>query len=401
MTVTFDDVRAAQQAIRGLVEHTPMLHSDTVSGLTGADVYLKFENHQFTSSFKERGAANRLLALDEAARATGVIAASAGNHAQGVAYHARRLGVPCRIVMPATTPLTKVRNTRALGADVVLTGIDFEEAAAACWALAAETGATLVHPFDDPLVIAGQGTVGLEMLTAVPDLDVLLVPVGGGGLISGIAIAARGVHPATEVIGVQSQQFSPVARSFGHDAPAPGATIAEGIAVAHPAALTMELIHAHVDDVVTVAEASIEAAIVTLLEIEKTLVEGAGAAGLAAVVEDPERFRDRRVGLVLSGGNIDLRTIADAIGRSLHASGRVATLEVQIPDRPGELAAVLTTLAAANANVLSVQHDRGATGMPLRHAQVDIEVETLDEQHLEQVLADLATRGSIAIRLRH
>lgn len=401
MTVTFEDVREAQRAITGLVQHTPILHSETLSALTGADLYLKFENHQFTSSFKERGAANRILALDDRGRANGVIAASAGNHAQGVAYHARRLHLACRIVMPAATPLTKVRNTRALGAEVLLTGADFDEAAAACLALAADTGATLIHPFDDPLVIAGQGTVGIEMLTDVPDLEALVVPVGGGGLISGIALAARRLSTRIEVIGVQSQQFSPIARRFGHDAPAPGATIAEGIAVTHPGVVTAELIAANVDDVVTVAEASIEAAIVALLEIEKTLVEGAGAAGLAAILEDPDRFRGRRVGLVLSGGNIDLRTIADAIGRSLNASGRVATLEIQVPDRPGELAAVLTTIAAANANVLTVRHDRNTTGVALRHAKVDIVIETLDDQHMAQVIADLEARGSTAVRIPH
>jgi threonine dehydratase len=401
VTVSFDDVRDAHRAITGLVQHTPILRSETLSSMTGTELYLKFENHQFTSSFKERGAANRILALDDRERASGVIAASAGNHAQGVAYHARRLGLPCRIVMPAATPLTKVRNTRALGAEVVLTGTDFDEAAAAATQLAADTGATMIHPFDDPLVIAGQGTVGVEMLTDVPDLDVVVVPVGGGGLISGIALAARRLSARAEVIGVQSQQFDPIARRFGHEAASSGSTIAEGIAVAHPGELTAALIAANVDDVVTVSEPSIESAIVMLLDIEKTLVEGAGAAGLAAVLEDPERFRGRRVGLVLSGGNIDLRTIADAIGRSLNASGRIATLEVHVADRPGELAGVLTTIAEANANVLSVRHDRNATGLPLRHARVEIVLETLDEPHLEQVLDALARRGSTALRLPH
>lgn len=393
-TVTLDDIRAAARAIDGAVVRTPLLRSRTLSRLTGADVRVKFENLQFTAAFKERGALNKLLSLTQAQRKRGVIAMSAGNHAQGVAYHAGRLGIPATIVMPAFTPFVKVKHTRDFGARVVLQGDTLSEAAAHAHALAEQHDLVFVHPYDDAAVIAGQGTIGLEMLEDMPELDSLIVPVGGGGLISGIAVAAKTLKPGIEVVGVESSSYSALHQNLqGKPVAVGGDTIAEGIAVRDIGRLPLALCRSLVDEVLLVDESAIERAIALFLEIEKTVAEGAGAAGLAALVGYPERFKGRIVGLVLCGGNIDTRLLASILMRNLVREGRIVRLRIKIPDRPGVLAKVSALVGDAGANILEVGHQRLFGHVEAKSAELDIVLETRDRAHSQEVIATIEAAG--------
>jgi threonine dehydratase len=392
--VTFADVERAARAIAGAVAVTDCSHSRTLSALHGADIWLKFENLQFTSSFKERGALNRLLALSEAERRRGVIAMSAGNHAQGVAYHAGRLGIPATIVMPEGTSELKIANTKVLGAEVILEGRTLEDAAAFAAGYGVERRLVLIHPFNDPLVIAGQGTAALEMLRAVPDLEVLVVPVGGGGLISGMGIAAKALKPAVEVIGVEAALYPPMHNFLkGTSLPAGGDTLAEGIAIKAPGELTQTIARRVVDDIILVSEPQIERAVYDLLMIEKTVVEGAGAVGLAALMAEPSRFKSRKVGLVLTGGNIDARLLTSVLLRELARGGRLARLVIDIPDRPGELGRVAAAIGAAGANIVEVYHQRVFTDLPARGTTLNLVVETRGQEHLDAVVSSLKGAG--------
>jgi threonine dehydratase len=395
MSITVADVRKAQQRIASEIVLTPLEHSKTLSLLTGAQIYLKFENHQFTASFKERGALNRMLDLTPEERRRGVIAMSAGNHAQAVAYHGRRLGIPTCIVMPRTTPNAKVEQTRVFDAEVILHGSQFDEARAFALEEGRRRQLTLVHPFDDPAVIAGQGTLGLEMLTQAPDLEVLVVPIGGGGLISGVAIGAKSINPKLEIIGVQTERY-PAAHNAFHrmEVKVPGGgTVAEGIAVKSPGTLTMDLINRYVDDVVLVNEEFIERAVFNLLEIEKTVVEGAGAAGLAAVLRDPERFRNRRVGLPLCGGNIDMMILSSLLQRGLVRSHRLVRLRVEIEDVPGALGSLTQLLGELDSNIIDIEHQRAFGGSSVRAAVLDLTLQMRGEEQEDQVLNALKERG--------
>ena len=394
MSITLRDVQAAAHALDGNIVRTPCLHSRTLSQITGAQIYLKFENHQFTASFKERGALNKLLSLTPEQRSRGVIAASAGNHAQGLAYHARRLGIPAVIVMPRYTPGVKVVPTRGHGAEVILHGEVFDDARVHAQELAKARGLTLVHPYDDEKVIAGQGTIALEMLETQPDLEVLVVPIGGGGMISGMATAAKGLVPDIEVIGVQTTRFPSMYCALTNATPQFGSnTIADGIAVKHPGSLTLPIVRKLVSSVLLVEEGDIEQAIVLLLEIEKTVVEGAGATALAAVLANRERFRGRKVGLVLCGGNIDPLVLADLIERGMVRTGRLSRLTVQLRDLPGALAQVTACLAEQNANIEEIFHQRAFTNLPVQSVEVDFVVQTRDHEHVQQVIAALAQAG--------
>lgn len=391
---TLADVRAAAERIRGAVRDTDCDPSITLSDIAGCQLWLKFENLQFTGSFKERGALNRLLALDEDERARGVIAMSAGNHAQGVAYHATRLGIPSTIVMPEGTPFVKIENTRKLGAQVVVTGATFEDAAAAAYQRADRDGLVFVHPYDDPLIVAGQGTIALEMLAVVPHLDILVVPIGGGGLISGVATAAKAIRPDITIIGVQAE-LVPGAynRFYGTDLPVRGDTLAEGIAVKTPGDLTMAIIKRLVDDIVLVDEPAIERAVVQLIEIEKTVVEGAGAAGLAAILSEPARYVGRKVGTILCGGNIDTRLLASVLTRDLARVGRLAELAIDLQDRPGQLARVSQIIGEAGANIVEVSHQRTFSNLPAKAALLEVVVEARDRAHLDETVRLLRARG--------
>ena len=390
LPVTIDDVRAAYDRVRGAVVRTPTLHSQTLSALTGAKVYLKFENLQFTAAYKERGALNTLLQLGDNARKNGVIAASAGNHAQGLAYHGKRLGVPVTIVMPTTTPTVKVMQTESHGATVVLHGETFDAAYAHACALEGERGLTFVHPFDHPHIIAGQGTVALEMLEDAPDIDTLAVPIGGGGLISGMATVAKALKPDIDVVGIQAELYpSMYAKVNGLDMPCEGDTLAEGIAVKQPGVLTERFVRALVNDIVLVGERHLEEAVSLLLQIEKTVAEGAGAAGLAALLAHPERFKGKSVGIVLCGGNIDTRLLANVLLRDLARSGRLARIRIRLQDRPGALANVFKIFAELNANVIEISHHRIFTTLPAKGLITDIECETRDQDHLNRLLAAL------------
>ncbi|TML39163.1 MAG: threonine ammonia-lyase [Actinobacteria bacterium] len=393
-SITIDDVRAAADAIDGAVAHTPTVHSRTLSAITGADIWLKLENLQFTASFKERGALNRILRLTPEERARGVVAVSAGNHAQGVAYHASRLGVPATIVMPRATPNVKVANVEALGATVVLEGTSYAEAEKAALALGEKRGLAWVAPFDDPDVIAGQGTVGLELLGDVDGLDAVILPVGGGGLIAGVAIAVAALAPTTEAFGVESERYPCMANALRGSGEVPGgATIAEGIAVASAGRLTVPIVRAHGVHVVSVSEAALEQAVALFLEIEKTVVEGAGAAGLAAVLSDRQRFAGRRVGIVVTGGNIDLRLLAEVIMRSLVRSGRLNRLSIGVPDVPGALAEVASILGREGANIVEVLHQRMFSDLDVKTASLEIAVETRDRDQLERAVTALRDLG--------
>ena len=401
--VTPADVEAAARRLAGHVLDTPFLESRTLSQITGAQVFLKFENLQFTASFKERGALNKLL--DLAARAQrgepvrGVICASAGNHAQGVAHHAQRLGLPAVVVMPRLTPTIKVERTRGFGAEVVLFGDGFDEAYAHARELATARELTFVHPFDDPLVIAGQGTLALEMLRAEPDLQTLIIAVGGGGLLAGIATAARAIKPEIELIGVQAERFPSMFNAVkGTEHPIGTSTIAEGIAVARPGTITREIIDEMVDDLVLVDEGDLEQAIVMLLEIEKTLVEGAGAAGLAALLNEPERWRGRKIGLVLCGGNIDPLLLAAIIDHGMVRAGRLARLRIGARDAPGVLATITALVAEAGANIDEVRHQRAFSALSAQHVEIELVVQTRDRAHVEALIATLRRAGFDARR---
>ncbi|ABC23674.1 threonine dehydratase [Rhodospirillum rubrum F11] len=392
--VTLADVEAAARLIAHAVPHTPLLPSRTLSRLTGAEVFIKFENHQFTASFKERGALNRLSALSETERARGVIAMSAGNHAQGVAYHAQRLGIPAVIVMPADTPFVKVKHTRDFGARVVLEGETVAESRLVAERIREEEGLTFVHPYNDPWVIAGQGTVALEMLADQPDLDILVAPIGGGGLLGGMAVAAKAVKPAIEMIGVQVGLY-PSAYNALHGLPpcTGGATVAEGIAVKEPGDLTLPLLRALVSRIILVDETAVEEAISLYLSVEKTVAEGAGAASLAALLTEPQRFRGKKVGLVLSGGNIDPRIMASVIMRSLVREGRIAHLSIRIGDKPGQLARVATVIGETGGNIVEVRHERLTSDISVKSTDLRVILETRDHTHLAEILERLAAAG--------
>ncbi len=392
---TIADIREAAGRISGAVMQTPCVISETLSRIAGCRMHLKFENLQFTASFKERGALNRLLTLSPAEQAAGVCAMSAGNHAQGVAYHAHRLGIAATIVMPCGTPATKISRTREHGAEVIVEGDNLSEAMAVADRLGRERGHVFVHPYDDPMIIAGQGTLGLEILDAVPDLDIIVVPIGGGGLISGIAIAAKAIRPDIRIIGVQSAAYPSMVRSLAGD-PAEGPdamTIAEGIAVKQAGLLTREIIRELVEEILIVREASIERAIALLLSVEKTVVEGAGAAGLAAILEHGDRFAGMRVATPLCGGNIDLRMLSSVAMRELVRTGQLIRLDVPISDQPGALSALATALADAGANIVDVAHDRLSLSLNPKGAVLDAVIEVQDRRHGDAVLAALAQRG--------
>ena len=394
LPVTLADVKAAAAVIRGAVVVTPCDQSRTLSEICGCNVWLKFENLQFTSSFKERGALNRLNALSQDQRRKGVIAMSAGNHALGVAYNAKRLGIAATIVMPAGTPMVKVENTGRHGAEVIISGTTLEDAGAFAREQAKARGMTLIHPYDDPLIIAGQGTLALEMLEAAPALDTLVVPIGGGGLISGIAVAARALKPSLRILGVQAELYPSMYNVIkGKALPMRGDTLAEGIAVKAPGRITTDIIRHLVDDILLVREDQIERAVATLMAIEKTVAEGAGAAALAAVLATPERFSGRNVGLVLSGGNIDTRLIASVLTRELAREGRLTQLAIDLVDRPGQLAAVAELLAAAGANIIEVSHQRTFSDLPAKATLLELVIETRDRAHLNDVLARLGAAG--------
>jgi threonine dehydratase len=394
MTVTIDDIRAAAARIQGQVLRTPLAKAHTLSQLLGCELWLKYETQQFTASFKERGALNKLLSLTADERKRGVIAMSAGNHAQGVAHNASRLGIGCTIVMPKGTPYGKVRNTETLGAKVVLDGETIEEARAIAERLQQEHNLVFVPPFDDDAIIAGQGTIGLEMLEQVPELDTLVVPVGGGGLIAGIAVAAKAIKPDIEIIGVESDHFPSMKNEFDHaDLPTGGATIAEGIAVGKAGERTTAIARELVSDIVLVDEIRLERAICMLLDIEKTVVEGAGAAGLAAILTQPERFKGKRVGTLLSGGNIDPRLLASIILRELVREGRVATLRIEIPDRPGLLAKIATLLGDAGANIVEVRHDRLTSQISAKTTGLDVMIESRDWAHTQAIKSVVEAAG--------
>ena len=395
MTVSVADIERAQRRIAADIVVTPFEHSRTLSTQTGAELYLKFENHQFTASFKERGALNRLLDLTPDERRRGVIAMSAGNHAQAVAYHGKRLGIPTCIVMPRTTPNAKVEQTRVHGAEILLRGAQFDEARAFAVEEGARRHLTMVHPFDDAAVIAGQGTLGLEMLAQRPELDVLIVPIGGGGLISGVALAAKSVKPSLEIVGVQAERYPAAYQSF-HRLPnrvPGGGTVAEGIAVKSPGELTSELIRRYVDDIVLVDEATIERAMFTLLEIEKTVVEGAGAAAFAAVLRDRDRFRGRKVGVVLSGGNVDMMILSSILQRGLVRSHRLVRLRVEIEDVPGALGKLTQLLGELDSNIIDITQQRTFGSSSVRAAIVDLVLQMRGEEQGHQVLEALRSRG--------
>jgi threonine dehydratase len=394
MTVELADIEAAARVIEGHLVKTPCLRSERLSELLGCDLVLKFENFQHSSSFKDRGALVKLESLDADARKRGVVAMSAGNHAQGVAYHATRLGIPATVVMPRLTPFVKVEKTTQFGAKAVLEGESIEEAAAFAEKLAAERQLTFVHPYDDPLIIAGQGTIGLEMLEAAPDLEVLVVPIGGGGLISGVAIAAKALKPEIEILGVQAEACPAMQRALAGLPPITAApTIAEGIAVKSPGRLTMPIVQELVADILLVGESALEKAVLSLLEIEKTVIEGAGAAGLAAVMGDLARFRGRKVGLVLCGGNIDLRLLTEVILRGMVRSRRLIQLRVDVADAPGHLAKVATLISEAGGNVVEVDHQRAFSPLSVKSTEMRFTIETRNAEHAGELVSRLEATG--------
>ena len=393
-SLTLDDVRAAAKRIEGAVVHTPTLHSQTLSKMLGADIWLKFENHQFTAAYKERGALNALLLLSDEQRKRGVIAASAGNHSQGLSYHGTRLGVPVTIVMPRTTPTVKVMQTESVGGNVVLEGETFDEAYAHARKLEAELGLTFVHPFDDPNVAAGQGTVALEMLEDAPEIETIVVPIGGGGLISGMGTVAKAQDRPIEVIGAEARLYPSSYNAWaGADLPSGGDTLAEGIAVKEPGKFTQKVIDKVVDDILLVEERHLEEAVSLLLQIEKTVVEGAGAAGLAAVLAHRERFAGKKIGLVLCGGNIDTRLLANVLLRDLARSGRLARLQITLQDRPGALFKVMREFDRHHVNILEIYHQRIFTNLPAKGLITDIECEARDREQLEALVKSLTDKG--------
>lgn len=399
-------IQTARDNLRGQVLKTPFTLSRTLSDIFGAEIWLKFENLQFTASFKERGALNRMLTLSADERAKGVIAVSAGNHAQGVAYHAQRMGVPAVIVMPRFTPTVKVANTRRFGAEVVLAGDSFDDAKAHGYELAQARGLIMIHPYDDEAVISGQGTVALEMLEDQPQLDMLVIAIGGGGLMSGVATAAKALKPGIEIVGVQTERFpSMYAAVKGVAMPQGQYTIAEGIAVKSPGALTQPIVAKLVDHIELVSESDIEHAIVVLLEIEKTVVEGAGAAGLAALLRAQEagsdRFKGKRIGLVLTGGNIDPLMLGELIERGMVRAGRLARIRVDLRDLPGALAHATKLIADAQANITEVHHQRAFTSLPVRNVEVDFVLQTRGPEHILEVIDVLNAAGFAASNHDH
>ena len=394
MTVTLEDIRQAAERIEGQVINTPLLQSKTLSKITGAEVWVKFENLQFTASFKERGALNKLLSLTEGERRAGVIAMSAGNHAQGVAYHAERLGIPATIVMPVNTPFNKVRHTRNFGARVILEGDNLTESMSHAYNLRDREGYTFIHPFDDPKIIAGQGTVALEMMALQEGFDQIVVPVGGGGLIGGIAIAAKALKPEIKIIGVEAAMYPSMHSELRGETPVTGgATIAEGIAVKKAGAHNLEIARQLVDEVVLVEEDHLERAVTLFADVEKTVAEGAGAAGLAALLAHPSKFMGKRVGLVLCGGNIDTRLLASVLTRALVREKRLANIRIIGDDRPGLLAKVSKVIGDAGGNIVEVAHNRIALDVPAKGAEFDILIETRDAQHTQEVVDALAQAG--------
>jgi len=392
--LTLADVHAAAGRIMGKVVRTPTLRSQTLSRITGAEIYLKFENLQFTAAYKERGALNALLLLTEEQRSRGVIAASAGNHAQGLSYHGTRLGVPVTIVMPRTTPAVKIMQTESVGGNVVLEGETFDEAYAHARLLEAERGLTFVHPFDEPAVAAGQGTVALEMLQDVPEIDMLVVPIGGGGLLTGMGTAARAMKPEIGLVGVQAALFPSMYDKLKHQTlPCGGDTLAEGIAVKEPGRFTSAVLAEIVDDVVLVDEAALESAVALLLQIEKTVVEGAGAAGLAAVIANRAMFEGRKVGIVLTGGNIDTRLLANVLLRDLARSGRLGRLRIVLQDRPGALYSVVEEFNRHQVNILEVWHQRIFTSLPAKGLTAEIECEARNREQIDLLVSALRNRG--------
>ncbi len=391
---TIDDIRAAAQRIDGAVIRTPMLISRTLSEIVGAEIWLKFENLQFTAAYKERGALNKLLQLTPEERARGVIAASAGNHAQAVAYHAKRLGIPATIVMPAPTPSVKVTQTAGHGATVVLHGDMFDDAYAKARELALEKGYVFVHPFDDAQIIAGAGTLGLEMLEDAPDLDTIVVPIGGGGLMSGVSIATRAMKPDIELIGVEAELYPSMKCAIeGCNLPLGGDTLAEGIAVKQPGLLTSRILSELANDVMLVSERDLERAVSMLVGIEKTVVEGAGAAGLAAMLGQPERFKGKKVATVLCGGNIDTHLLANVLVRNLVREGRIARLHVAAHDQPGALAAITSKVYEAGVNIIEINHSRIFTRLPAKDTVIEVECEARDPASIDDVVARLEAAG--------
>jgi threonine dehydratase len=394
LPVTLADIEAARHRLRGAISETDCDWSRTLSDILGCKVWLKFENLQFTASFKERGALNRLSALSPAERKRGVIAMSAGNHAQGVAYHASRLSIPATIVMPVHTPTVKVANTRRHGAEVILEGSTVEDCAAFARDYGGKRGLCFVHPYDDPLIIAGQGTVALEMLGAAPEIDTLVVPIGGGGLMSGMAIAAKALRPDIQVIGVQAALYPSMYNLIkGENLPMRGDTLAEGIAVKAPGSLTAPIVRTQVDDILLVSEEQIENAVSLLINIEKTVAEGAGAAGLAAVCAHRALFKGRNVGLVLCGGNIDTRLLASVLTRELAREGRLSQLAIDLADQPGQLAHVANLLAQSGTNIVEVYHQRVFSDLPAKGALLELVIETRDRGHLDETVARLRQAG--------
>ncbi|WP_151819254.1 threonine ammonia-lyase [Acinetobacter seifertii] len=394
---TLEDIHAAAERLDGLVVKTPFVFSETISKTLGAEMWLKFENLQFTASFKERGALNKLLSLSEQEKQHGVIAASAGNHAQGVAYHAQRTGVTATIVMPKSTPNVKVQRVREYGARVILHGQDFSEAAVEMHRVAQEESLTIIHPFDDAEIIAGQGTIALEMLAAVPELDILVVPIGGGGLISGIAIAAKSINPKIKVIGVQSVVYPSMAKLLCNYqiAVSLGSTVAEGIAVKTPGELTTQVAKEYVDDIVVVTEDMIEEAIALLLNIEKTVCEGAGATGIAAIMSRPDLFLGHKVGVVLSGGNIDTRVMVSVLQRHLTRTGRMVRIRVELPDNPGALARLTAIIAEQGGNIYELRHERFAATSRAKESAVCVDVELKSAPDLEPLIQAMQLEGYI------
>jgi threonine dehydratase len=394
LSITIADIEAARRVIKGAVLRTPMLPAPKLSALTGADVYVKYENLQVTNSFKDRGALVKLASLSEGERKRGVIAMSAGNHAQAVAYHAARLKIPATIVMPVTTPFVKVAATRSHGAEVVLDGESVAEAEKRCGQILAERNLTLVHPYDDARIMSGQGTIALEMLEEVGDLDTLVIPIGGGGLIAGNAIAARAVNPKIDIVGAECALYPSVWNALNSDhRPIGGATLAEGIAVKNVGKLTLPVVRELVSEIILVDEAQLERAVNAYLTLQKTMAEGAGAAGLAAMLAKPERFRGKRVGLILCGGNIDPRILASIMVRELERESRIVSFRLTIPDRPGVLGQIATRLGELGANILEVHHHRLLLDVPAKGAKLDVTVETRDGAHAREILAALAAEG--------
>ncbi len=394
MTVSIEEIRKAERTLRGNIARTPLVHSRTLSEITGAELFLKLENLQYTASFKERGALVRLKSLTRAERARGVIAMSAGNHAQAVAYHASRMGISATIVMPHNTPFLKVANTRALGATVALQGDDLDEATRYAHEVAERDGLVFVHPFDDPHIIAGQGTVALELLRQQPDLEILVVPVGGGGLIAGCAIAAQAVNPDIEIIGVEAELYPSMRQALGGEpARSQGQTIADGIAVKEPGKLTRAVVAELVSEIVVVSEGAIERAVHLIAEIEKLVAEGAGATPLAAILEHRDRFAGRRAGLVISGGNIDSRLLASVLMRGLVRSGRLVRLRVEVSDQPGSLSRVTRMIGDLGGNIVEVDHERWYYDVPVRMTQLDMLIEARDSDNAQAIVEGLAAAG--------